>query len=109
MDGDKLYFTWANLNEEWIGAYYTWDDVAITTKVSQAFGFPGVGVPGDRHVYLPPQEIVKQALTGKESPTKIECYCIFCKKRVPPSRFDRHGIDKLSCITKEQYDKLYVA
>ena len=52
---------------------------------------------------------ISKALTGKESPTKIECYCIFCKKRVPPSRFDRHGIDKLSCITKEQYDKLYVA
>ena len=37
---------------------------------------------------------ISESLTGKVSPKKIEVYCIYCHKRVVPSRQDRHGEDK---------------
>ena len=40
---------------------------------------------------------ISNSLKGKPSPQKIECYCIFCHRRVPPSRLDRHGPDREAC------------
>jgi hypothetical protein len=41
---------------------------------------------------------ISQTLMGRESCNKIEFYCIYCKKRVPPSRIDRHGRGKKQCV-----------
>ena len=40
---------------------------------------------------------ISQSLIGRESNNKILFHCIFCKKRVPPSRIDRHGLGKKEC------------
>jgi len=74
---EKIYFKWSNLNEEWIGAYYTWDDVAITIKVRDALGGVNANLTttGVKHVYLPPQEIIKQTLTGKEYKKFVNLIC----------------------------------
>lgn len=73
---EKIYFKWSNLFEEWIGAYYTWDDVAITIKVKDALGGnPFAGIPAVSHTYLPPQEIIKQTLTGKEYKKFVNLVC----------------------------------
>ena len=44
------------------------------------------------------KEKISKSLIGKDSPKKIETYCIFCRQRVPPSRLDRHGPGKVKCI-----------
>lgn len=41
---------------------------------------------------------ISESLIGKQSPKKIEFYCIFCHKCVPPSKIDRHGIGKKQCL-----------
>lgn len=45
---------------------------------------------------------IANSLRGRISPNRIEFYCIFCHKKVPPSRIDRHGIGKSACIGKNQ-------
>jgi len=70
---DKEYFKWSNLNQEWIGVYYTWNDVAITKTVDQALGGnPFIGLP---HEYLSPTEIVKKALTNSEYKKFVNLVC----------------------------------
>lgn len=41
---------------------------------------------------------ISESLTGKASPKKIEVYCVHCKKRVVPSRQDRHGDNKCNKV-----------
>lgn len=40
---------------------------------------------------------ISESLIGNEPVNKIEFYCIHCRKRVPPSRMDRHGPGKKQC------------
>ena len=47
---------------------------------------------------------ISNTLLGRTPSNKIEFYCMFCHNRVPPSRLDRHGLDKNECISKEDYD-----
>jgi hypothetical protein len=73
---EKIYFDWSNLEVNWIDVEYIWIDVAITRKVEQAFGGnPFGGVPGTKHVYLPPAEVVKKALDKKEYKRFITLVC----------------------------------
>jgi hypothetical protein len=69
-------------------------------KISEAL--KGRPVPDEK------RNKISQTLMGRESLQKIQCFCIFCRKRIPPSRFDRHGLDKSACISKEDYDKRYM-
>lgn len=41
---------------------------------------------------------ISESLTGKVSPKKIEIYCVHCKKRVVPSRQDRHGDNRCNKV-----------
>tara|TARA_R110000868_G_scaffold12850_1_gene60757 strand:+ start:1820 stop:2353 length:534 start_codon:yes stop_codon:yes gene_type:complete len=43
------------------------------------------------------KEKISKSLLGKEASNKIDSYCIFCRKRVQPSRIDRHGYGKREC------------
>ena len=43
---------------------------------------------------------IRESLIGRPALNKIEYYCIYCRKRIPPSRQDRHGIGKIACISK---------
>lgn len=40
---------------------------------------------------------IANTLRGRISPKRIELYCIYCHKRLVPSRYDRHGPNKRGC------------
>jgi hypothetical protein len=73
---EKIYFEWSTLDQTWISANYTWEDVAIVTKVGQALGGnPFGGIPQKPHEYLRPTEIVKKTLTDKEYKRFVNLVC----------------------------------
>ena len=73
---EKEYFEWSNLYQKWIETLYTWDDVAITRKVDQAFGGnPSLGIPGKPHQYLQAPQVAKNALTKKEYKKFVSLVC----------------------------------
>lgn len=76
MSENKIYLEWNQYNDVWSTTLYTWNDVAIALKVGQAFGgSPFGGLPLEKHIYLPPQEIVKKTLTGKEYKKFVNLVC----------------------------------
>lgn len=40
---------------------------------------------------------ISESLMGRQSPKRIEFYCIHCRQRTPPSRIDRHGPGRPEC------------
>lgn len=44
---------------------------------------------------------ISDGMKGNTPANKLEFYCIFCHKRMPPSRADRHGPGKAQCLTKD--------
>lgn len=56
---------------------------------------------GDAQRGKPKSEEIKrkisESLKGNSPGNKTEVYCVHCRKRVPPSRMDRHGPGKKEC------------
>lgn len=65
---------------------------------------PMFGTTRPQHV----KDAVSNAHKNKTPHNKIECYCMYCRKKSNPYSLKKyHGIGKTNCISKEEYDQLY--
>ena len=66
---------------------------------------PMFGTKRPQHV----KDAVSKAHKDKSPANLIEMYCIHCRKKVnPTSLLKYHGLNRKNCISKEDYDKLYL-